>query len=171
MSNKTWKRLLIGIFIICIIFAGGGTFYYFHSIKDEITGEEYLKKQAVHVDELETYADNMDNVVALYLNGNIEEQDFINHLDVFQQELSLMKASYQQEKQEHPVKVGSHTYATKKGSEAIEECYEIFGKILSMMKETYPDKEVFSYQYIAYHQDIIGALADYMTAVEQEESE
>lgn len=34
MSNKTWKRLLIGIFIICIIFAGGGTFYYFHSIKD-----------------------------------------------------------------------------------------------------------------------------------------
>ena len=40
-----------------------------------------------------------------------------------------------------------------------------------MMKETYPDKEVLSYQYIAYHQDIIGALADYMTAVEQEESE
>lgn len=168
MSNKTWRRIWCSILFVFVFVVGGGVLYYMQTTADEITGEEYLKKQNIHVDELEIYADNVDNVVALYLNGNIKEKDFLNHLVVFQQELDLMKASYQEEKQTHPVKVGSHTYATKKGTEAIEECYEIFEKIIGMMEENYQDKESLSYQYIAYHQDIIGALADYMTAVEEE---
>lgn len=168
MSNKAWKRIWCGLGLILLLLVGGGIFYYQQSTQNEITGKEYLKQQAVHMDELEIYADNVDNVVALYLNGNIKEQDFMNHLSVFQQELALMNASYQKEKEEHPVKVGSHTYATKKGGEAIEECYTIYGKILTMLEENYHEKETMSYKYIAYHQDVIGALADYMTAVEEE---
>ena len=89
MSNKTWRRIWCSILFVFVLVVGGGVLYYMQTTADEITGEEYLKKQNIHVDELEIYADNVDNVVALYLNGNIKEKDFLNHLVVFQQELAL----------------------------------------------------------------------------------
>lgn len=50
------------------------------------------------------------------------------------------------EEQIQKVAENAVTYA---GIKNLRTCYEIFEKILSMMKETYQDKEVLSYQYIA----------------------
>ena len=47
-------------------------------------------------------------------------------------------------------------------------------EFMDMMKENYQDKDALSYKYLAYHQEVISTVSDYMTAkklvFEQEEN-
>lgn len=63
-----------------------------------MTGVEWFAKQESYVKEMESYADSMDDIVTLYLNGTITEEDFQNHLSVLQDELTIMRGIYQKDK-------------------------------------------------------------------------
>lgn len=134
----------------------------------QITGIEWLDMQEEYIDEMETYADNMDDIFALYLSGTISSEDFLNHLTVLSNELKVMKAVYEDAKNDNPVRTGTHTYSSKTGCEAVERNYETFEKIINMaaLEENYSDVNTLGYKYLAYQQEIVDNLADYMGAIE-----
>ena len=164
MGNKAWKIIKIILILIIVTVIGLTAFYFIRGSEGEITGEDYLKVQEKYMAEFQVYSDNIDDIVSLYLDGSITEEDFLNHLEIFQQELDLMKATHDSEAEKYPVKTGTDTYHTKRGAEAVAECYDIYQNILTTLQNNSSDKDALSYKYIAYHQDIIHALSDYMTA-------
>ena len=164
MSNKAWKRIVRFLIIFLIVVIGIIAFFCFSGSDGVLTGKQYLKAQEKYMAEFEAYADDMDNIVTLYLNGDIGEEDFLNHLKILQEELTIMNEAHDKEAEKYSVITGTHTYQTKRGCEAVDECYDIFQNILSMMQNNYQDKNALSYKYIAYHQDIINSVSDYMTA-------
>ena len=83
--------------------------------------------------------------MTLYLNGTITKDDFLNHLSVKQDELKIMKGMYQKEKKAHPVRTGTHNYATKKGCEAVEKCYQAFDDLILMAEKNADDKKALAY--------------------------
>ena len=171
---KTTKKRIIALIAVLLavsgVFAG---FRIYQSYLRQITGQEWFEKQDKYIEEMKTYADGLDDIFALYLSKSISDEDFLNHLTILKNELSIMKAAYEDVKDEHPVKTGSHTYSSKKGCEAVEGCYEILNQILDMasVKENYADIETLGYKYLAYQQNIIDNLANYMAAKEIMESE
>ncbi len=64
----------------------------------------------------------------------------------------------------HPIKTGSTSYASKKGCEAVDSCYEVLYEVLNMSEAYYTDIDTLSYNYLAYQQKLIDYLADYMAA-------
>lgn len=166
LKERSLKRIVLAVVFLILILVIVSAKYVSDQAAIELTGKEWLKAQEKYMAEFEVFADDIDSVMTLYLENSIGEEDFFNHLDILEQELDVMQATYQKEKEEHPVQTGSHTYATKKGSESVEECYVIFQDLLSMMENNYQDKEALGYKYLAYHQDIIHSVADYMAAKE-----
>lgn len=164
MSNKVWKCFIRILILLAVSILVVFLFFMIKGSDGVLTGEEYLKVQEKYMSEFESYANDMDNIVTLYLDDNISEEDFLNHLSILQEELDIMKASHDKEAEKYTVITGSHTEQTKKGCEAVSECYDIFQEIITMMQNNYTDKDAMSYKYLAYHQDIINSLADYMTA-------
>lgn len=150
---------LVGIGIIARIIA-------YLDYSQEITGTEWFDMQEEYIDEMNTYADNMDDIFTLYLSGAISAEDFQNHISILSDELKVMQTVYEKYKEEHPVRTGTHTYSSKIGCEAIENCYDTFEKILDMasQEENYSDINTLGYKYLAYQQEIIENLADYMGA-------
>lgn len=171
---KTTKKRIIAL--IAVFWAVSGVFAGFRiyqSYSKQITGQEWFEKQDKYIKEMKTYADSMDDIFALYLSQSISKDDFLNHITVLKNELNIMETAYEDAKAKHPVKTGSHTYSSKKGCEAVEGCYEILNQILDMasVKENYADIETLGYKYLAYQQNIIDNLANYMAAKEIMESE
>ncbi len=164
MSNRVWKWIVRGMIALAILTVVCFAFFMLKGSDGSISGETYLKVQEKYLAEFESYADNMDNIVTLYLEDSISDEDFLNHLSILQEELNIMKASHDNDAEKYPVITGSHTAQTKRGCEAVDECYDILQEIITMMQNNYEDKDALSYKYLAYHQDIITSLSDYMTA-------
>lgn len=93
MSNKAWKRIVRFLIIFLIVVIGIIAFFCFSGSDGVLTGKQYLKAQEKYMAEFEAYADDMDNIVTLYLNGDIGEEDFLNHLQILQEELTIMNQS------------------------------------------------------------------------------
>ena len=94
MSNKVWKRIVRFLIIFLIVVIGIIAFFCLSGSDGVLTGKQYLKAQEKYMAEFEAYADDMDNIVTLYLNGDIGEEDFLNHLQILQ-ELNTMEEEYE----------------------------------------------------------------------------
>lgn len=164
MRFKT--KLILGLIAVLVVAGAVFGVKAYLDYSKQISGLEWFDMQEKYIDEMETYADNMDDVFALYLSGTISEEDFINHLTVLSNELKVMKAVYEEDKAKNPVRTGTHTYSSKTGCEAVEKNYDTFEKIIIMAasKENYSDVNILGYKYLAYQQEIIDNLADYMGA-------
>ena len=115
MSNKAWKRIVRFLIIFLIVVIGIIAFFCFSGSDGVLTGKQYLKAQEKYMAEFEAYADDMDNIVTLYLNGDIGEEDFLNHLQILQEELTIMNEAHDKEAEKYSVITGTHTYQTKRG--------------------------------------------------------
>lgn len=131
------------------------------------TGKEWLEEQGQYITEFEEYADTMDSILSLYVTGNLTQEAFLEHLDALNDELLIMQAGYNTAKEDHPVKVGTHTYATKKGSESVEKCYGIFQDMIHMEQQEYQDVDTLSYKYLAYQQKLVDCMSDYMACIQE----
>lgn len=158
--KKKW--IFVPTIVILLILA----FTLIYREQQKITGVEWLAVQETYVDQMADYADNMDTIFALYIGESISQEDFLNHVEILEDELLMMDAARNEMKQEYIVKTGTHTYSSKKGCEAVDQCYKTLEDILAMAKENCGDIEALSYKYLAYHQTIIDELAEYMTAME-----
>lgn len=167
------KTVILALLSILIAVAASTAIY--TSYSGQLTGTEWFQKQDKYIDSMETYAQSMDDIFALYISGSISEEDFLNHISVLQSQLTIMEKTYAKAEVENPVKTGSHTYSSKKGCESVKGCYEVLNEILDMAskEENYSDIELLSYKYLTCQQEIIEHLADYMAASEiiQEESQ
>lgn len=134
--------------------------------KAKITGKEWFQEQESYIDNLKIYAKNLDDIYSLYISGSIDESDFLEHMEVFQKQLSLLELEYQQKQKQHPVRIGSHTYYTKIGCESVEECFDVFDRIIKMStsKTYYSDKEKMAYAYIAFSDQLTEQVAGYEAA-------
>lgn len=160
------KKILIIVFILLCALTGISVGHYFWKESKKMTGVEWFAEQESYVKQMETYTDSMDDIMTLYLNGTITKDDFLNHLSVKQDELMIMKGMYQKEKKAHPVRTGTHNYATKKGCEAVEKCYLAFDDLILMAEKNADDKKALAYKYIAAHETLIDHLSDYMASYE-----
>lgn len=160
------KTFILTVLSILIAFGAFSAFYISYS--KQLTGTEWFQKQDKYIDEMETYAQSMDDIFALYISGSISEEDFLNHISVLQSQLTIMEKAYAKAESENPVKTGSHTYSSKKGCESVKGCYDVLSEILDMAssENNYSDTETLSYKYLTCQQEIIEHLADYMAASE-----
>lgn len=166
------KAVIIIILSLILVIAASGIWWYI-SYLNTISGPQWLDMQETYIDQMESYADEMDDVFALYISGNISQDDFINHISVLQGEYSIMLEAYKKAQDDHPVRTGTHTYSSKVGCESVENCFDVIGNILEMAldENNNSDTTILSYKYLAYQQEIIEYLADYMAAVEINETE
>ena len=116
MIKKTMIRIVIILILAGCAGAGIRSYYLY---KQQYTGKEWLSHQKSYFKQLETFSDTVDTVISLYLNNNISEKDLQNHIGDLQEELLLMHTAYKEEKEKHPVRLGTDTYETKSGTEAV----------------------------------------------------
>lgn len=100
----------------------------------------------------------------LYIAESISEDDFLNHVSLLQNQLSVIQVSYQQEKENHPVRTGSYTYNQKYACEGVEETLTHLQEILDMARENSGDVTTLAYKYLALHQNIIDSMSKYTAA-------
>ena len=160
-KRKIWLPVVIILILIFVIGIAASM-----PKSSEISGIEYFSMQGRYMDDLENFADQMDDVVSLYISGAIKEEDFLIHLQQLEEEEKIMKGLYDKEKKENPVKTGSHTYDTKAGCEAVEACFFAFESLVSEMEETSSEPEQIGYIYLSYHQEFADHLADYIVSLE-----
>ena len=156
------RRKLLIIGIVCILLTIFTVF--FIARRKNITGTQWYEKQEEYMDSFELISDDMDNAVALYVSGTISTDDFLTHIYIIQTELNVLKADYDGYLKQHPVKIGSYSYYEKSAVDAVESLFGVFQNILNMAQENADDPAVLSYEYIAYHQDIIKYVSKYVTA-------
>ena len=156
--SKAITGTFISLLLVCLIF------YISHPIGQ--TGEQWLSAQKTYVNEIIVLTDEMDTIVTLYLSDNINESDFLSHADVLEQECKILKANYQSDLKTTPVKIGTHTYFTKKGTESIASMYDDILNIIHMLKTNSNNKEALSYKYIASQQEIADKATGYYLSLE-----
>lgn len=159
------KKVIRSIVILLLLCCAGAGIRSYYLYKQQYTGKEWLSHQNKYFDQLETFSDTVDTVVSLYLNNNISEEDLQNHIDDLQDELSLMYASYKEEKTKHPVRLGTDTYETKSGTEAVERLYEVYEKMLDDLSSLSGDKDKFTYTKLIYNDEIADKIAAYKAAL------
>ena len=137
---------------------------------EPITGNEWLMKQTDCLTELQAYAEGMDDVITLYVAGSITAGDFQNEVAILKQQYAVLLEFYNTLKAEYPVEPETHSYLSKRGSDALQKVYDDMGKVLDGLfdPETglpYTAEHV-AYVYIGYRQGILDSIAEFTTAVE-----
>lgn len=133
-----------------------------------ITGNEWLLVQEQCLDDLKAFASGMDDVYTLYLTSAITNEDFLNEVRLLKTQYGTLNQFYEKLKADNPVKEGSHSYISKRGTEGIEKSYEVLGKILNdTLDEQGRPKSAseLSYTYLAYKQELTTALSEFVTSV------
>lgn len=158
--RKTIISTLLTITICLALFSGCN--------EKRITGNEWLVKQETCLDDLKAYAGGMDEVYTLYLTGAITQDDFLMEYRLLKAQYISLNQFYEELKKENPVKEGSHSYVSKRGTEGIENCYSVLGKVLTDTLDNSgkpkPANEL-AYVYLAYKQELTTALSEYVTAI------
>ena len=130
----------------------------------KITGEEWFDMQAEYISDFETYADTVDTVISLYISGSLDAEDMLSQISMFRSELIVLEQDYARAEEEHPVKAGTHTYASKRGCEAVEEIFTLYDNLMETIENNYADRDVLLYKYLAFRDELTDSIAKYMAA-------
>lgn len=167
MYKLNSKRALAFCLCISLFFA-----FFVSGCKTEedeyITGNEWLVIQKTCLTDLEAYMTGVDEVFSLYLVGGMTESDFLVELRLLEQQYNALVQFRDELKAENPVKEGSHSYASKRGTDALDAYYDTIGDLLENVVDEegkpYPADQL-SYIYIAYEQTLSDYLATFVTAI------
>ena len=162
MIKKRMIRLIVILLLLCCAGVGLRSYYLY---RQQYTGKEWLSNQKKYFDQLETFSDTVDTVISLYLNNNISEEDLRNHIGDLQEELILLRTAYEEEMRKHPVRLGTDTYETKAGTEAVNGLYEVYEKMLDDLSALSGDKDKFTYTKLIYNDEIADKIAAYKAAL------
>lgn len=159
--KKLIARILFLTFCINLITACDGD-------NKSITGNEWLVLQKDCIKDLEAYAKGMDDVYTLYITDAITAEDFAVEINLLKQQYDILVGFYEKMKLDNPIKPESHSYLSRRGTDAIVNLYKTFGDILAHSADgtgTPIPADQLSYTYLAYRQVIISDLVEYMTAL------
>lgn len=132
----------------------------------KLTGEQWFVEQSKYMSSMQSISTSLDNIVSLYLNSNINENDYIDNMRVIKQEMDILNKSYSEDEEKTPVKVGTHTYDSKSGVEAVQNMMKQLTLLIDNCLDpaVYQDKDNLSYSYIAYTMSISAHANAYQTA-------
>ena len=171
MSKQNSKHILFGkrgvALLLTILLLAGFTACK-NSEPEYITGNEWLVKQKASLTDLDAYTSNMDEVISLYAIGSMSETDFSAELDLLKQQYDILVALREKLKQENPIKEGSHSYLSKRGTDALDRYYDTLGEVLNNLTTADGNPlapEEMTYRYMAYQQTLNTCLAEYTTAM------
>ena len=138
------------------------------SSDSSVTGDEWLVKQEACFEDLKAFADGMDSVYTLYFIESITTEDFKTELELLNKQYKILVAFYEQMKEENPIKPESHSYLSKRGTEAMENIYDCLGEIIANSVDQngkpLPPTQL-AYSYLAYRQELIDYVTEFDTAV------
>ena len=161
------KVVLIILFIAILI----SLFFVWRKIKaynNQVIGNDILAMQDTYIENMQTYATSMDDIVTLYVSGSMSQEDFLDNVDVLEAELTILYKEYTDDMQKanEKMKIGSSTYESQRGCEAVDTCFHTFQDVIDMLYDSYGDPVALSYKYIAYQQTFIEHMAEYSAAVQ-----
>ena len=138
--------------------------------KKEVTGEVWFTTHSYFMQDMIGYTEQLDTVVSLYYNGNLSEEAYCQQMEVLKREMALFLKNYTEIKDSVEVKIGSHTAATKLGSDSAERSYYMVNDlVLNCLKpEYYQDKDKLIYMYIAQGDSIEKELYTYASCLTAE---
>lgn len=159
MNKTLFKAILISLATFLVAW---GTFMLLNPLGR--TGTQWFSEQNKYIEEIASLTDDIDTITTLYISGSISESDFLTHVEVFEKQLYILKASYNDDLNRAPLKNGTHNYLTKIGCESVQNSYAIIEDVLQMLKNDSADKNQLSYKYIAYKQKVAEETAAYILA-------
>lgn len=133
-----------------------------------VEGNEWLLIQKTCLTDLEAFASGMDEVYSLYIIGSMSQSDFQVELNLLKKQYGILNAFYDDLKAQNPVKEGSHSYISKRGTDGLQNCYYVLGEILTHSVDTNGkplEPKQMSYTYLAYKQQLASSLSEYVTAI------
>lgn len=118
-------------------------------------------------DNLSAFCDELDTVVNLYVIGSITSDDFKNEIEMLGYQYEMVLAAYEKKSDECKLQPGSHSYASKKGIDALEGMMDSISDILDAAVSK--DGSILSptdmaYVYLAYQQQITHYIAEYLVS-------
>lgn len=128
---------------------------------DGYTGQEWYEKQEAYLTDMETFASSLDDAVTLYLTGSIQEEDLLNYMGMFRDELTLMTYEYDQDLAEHPLETGTVENEDLIAADSVRKCYDVFAEVIAMIEENSDDPARLRYLYLGYHQVFNDAASGY----------
>ena len=158
------KRMFVLMFIvalICSLSACGSP--------ERISGNEWLKVQEASYNDLQSFSEGVDQVVTLYIMESITAEDFEKEVMILKQQYSILLKFRKKLTDDYPVEPQSHSYVSKRGTEAIENMYDCFEELLNnLLDENGKALRVqeTSYRYLAYKQNMQTYVVEYMTAIQ-----
>lgn len=132
--------------------------------KKEISGRMWFDCQQEYIGNIQETAKQLDTITSLYLNGNINSEDYYNHLCIIKTEYNILHASYEENSIKYPVKVGSYDFYTKSGCESVAASMNIMSNLIDSCINSREDKDKLIYTYLAYSQELSKEFAGYTTA-------
>lgn len=118
------KRKIITIISIAVVIVLTGTIT-FNVIKakrqeeKKLTANEWFLEQTDYLNNILNFLDSMDTVYSLYLSGSMSKTDFVNYNTLLKQQYAIMDNEYEQYKRDNPIKMGTQSYISQSGIEAI----------------------------------------------------
>lgn len=118
------KRKIITIISIAVVIVLTGTIT-FNVIKakrqeeKKMTANEWFLDQTDYLNNILNFLDSMDTVYSLYLSGSMSKTDFVNYNTLLKQQYAIMDNEYEQYKRDNPIKMGTQSYISQSGIEAI----------------------------------------------------
>lgn len=118
------KRKIITIICIAVVIVLTGTIT-FNVIKakrqeeKKLTANEWFLDQTDYLNNILNFLDSMDTVYSLYLSGSMSKTDFVNYNTLLKQQYAIMDNEYEQYKRDNPIKMGTQSYISQSGIEAI----------------------------------------------------
>ena len=165
MSKSICRKAAALLLAMIMLLVGAGC----RKQQNTISGSQWLYIQHIECfPDLEAYAGGLDEVVSLYIAGAITETDYLVELRILEQQNSILQQRYDNIKQTYPVREGSHTYVSKRGTEGVETCYHIMDDLVTNLKDASGaplSRDETAYVYLAYKQELNQALAEYLTAI------
>ena len=156
------KKYILVILVLCafLIFTGCDK-------REKILGEDWLLLQESGMEELTTFTENMDDIYALYFSDMISKEDFKQELLMLNHTFNVLQAKYEDLKEQYEIVPESHTYISKKGSEAVDKIRKTLSNMLmdSVDKSGEPKSiNELSYLYIAYRDECATYLSEYIVS-------
>lgn len=118
------KRKIITIISIAVVIVLTGTIT-FNVIKakrqeeKKLTANEWFLDQTDYLNNILNFLNSMDTVYSLYLSGSMSKTDFVNYNTLLKQQYAIMDNEYEQYKRDNPIKMGTQSYISQSGIEAI----------------------------------------------------
>ena len=134
-----------------------------------LSGGQWLAVQEEQcLPDLQAYAEGLDEVVTLYIMGAITESDFAVELMVLDNQYKLLMQRYETIKRDNPMRENGHTYISKRGSDGMEACYDVFDRALAALRDDAGkplSRDEVAYVYLSFQQELADAMSTFMTAV------